>query len=218
VGVSDRGTLDEYLGSIRDVERRLQVAEDQSDRELPVVAQPAAAPDDYVAYAKLMFDLQVLAYQADLTRVSTFMLCKELNGRTYPEIGVSEGHHSLSHHGDNPEKKAQLAQVNAYHASLFAYLLERMHATTDGDGTLLDHSIVLYGSGQGDPNLHEPKELPIIVAGGGAGRLTGGRHIRYTSHPELSNLHVTLLNKFGVPVENVGDSTGQLPLEPLSEV
>jgi hypothetical protein len=217
VGPSDRKTLDEYLGSIRDVERRVEIGETQSDRELPLISQPSGVPNDYRDYAKLMFDLQVLAYQADLTRVGTFMLCKELNGRTYPEIGVSEGHHSLSHHGDSAEKKELLARVNTYHATLFAYFLERLGGTPDGDGSLLDHSIILYGSGHGDPNLHEPKELPIVVAGGGVGQLRGGRHIRY-ARPSLSNLHVTLLDKLGVPIERFGDSTDRLRLEPLTGI
>jgi hypothetical protein len=217
-GPSDRLRFDQYLESIRDVERRIQTAEAQSERELPVVDQPAAVPPTFAEYAQLMFDLQVLAYQADLTRVITFMLAKEVNSRTYPEIGVSEGHHALSHHGDMPDKKALLAKVNAYHTAMLAHFLEKLQSTRDGEGSLLDHSIILYGSGHGNANIHEPKELPILVVGGGAGQLKGGRHIRY-SGAQLPDLHVTLLNKLGVPVENVGDSTGRLSLEqPLSGV
>ena len=214
-GESDRHRFDEYVQSIRDVEHRLETAEAQSARELPSFAQPAAAPAAFPDYAKLMLDLLVLAYQADLTRVSTFMLAKELSGRTYPEIGVAEGHHALSHHGDSPDKLAQLARVNAHHASMVAYLAEKLQASRDGDGTLLDHGVILFGSGHGDPNKHDPKALPIVVFGGD--RLKGGRHIHF-DHAQLPNLHVTLLNAVGVPVEKVGDSTGKVTLEPLAGV
>ena len=217
VGPADGRKFEEYLQSIRDVEQRIQVAEAQVERELPLVDQPSGAPVAFADYAKLMFDLQALALQADLTRVTTFMLAKEVNSRTYPEIGVSEGHHALSHHGNDPEKIAQLAQVNTYHTTMLAHFLEKLQSTPDGDGSLLDHSIVLYGSGHGNANIHEPKELPILVLGGGAGQLKGGRHIRYAG-AELPNLHVTLLNKLGVPVESVGDSTGRLPVETISGV
>jgi hypothetical protein len=216
VGAGDAAKIGEYLESIRDVERRIQKAEEQSARELPVVSQPAGVPDSFEGHVKLMFDLQVLAYQADLTRVTTFMLAKELSGRAYPEIGVSEGFHALSHHGDKPEKIADMAKINAYHSSLVAYFLEKLQATRDGDGSLLDHAMVLFGSGMGNSNMHEPKQLPLIVAGGGAGRIKGGRHIRYASGTVLSNLHVTLLDSMGVPIEAVGDSTGKLTIEPLA--
>lgn len=212
VGAADRRRFDAYLDSIRDVERRLETAEAQSARELPVVEQPASVPATFPEYAKLMIDLQVLAYQADLTRVCTFMLAKELSGRTYPEIGVSEGHHALSHHGDAEVKVALLAKVNAHHASMLAYFLEKLEATADGDGSLLDHTLILYGSGHGDPNKHDPKELPIIVVG--SDQLKGGHHLRFP-HAQLANLHVSLLNTLGLPVEKFGDVTGRLPVEPL---
>jgi hypothetical protein len=186
------------------------MAEEQSEREIPVVDRPAGVPDTFEEHAKMMFDLQVLAFQADLTRVTTFMLARELSGRAFPVIGVSEGFHSLSHHSGNTQKIADLAKVNTHLMSLFVYFLERLQATTDGAGTLLDHSIVLYGGGLGNGNFHEPKRLPIVVAGGGDGQLKGGRHIRYPSGTILSNLHVALLQKVGVPVESVGDSTGPL--------
>jgi hypothetical protein len=217
LGSSDRTLMGEYLESIRDVERRVQMAEAQSERDLPLIEQPAAAPAAFADYAKLMYDLQVLAFQADLTRVATFMMAKEVNSRTYPEIGVSDGHHSLSHHGDVPEKKALLARVNGYHVSMFAHFLQRLQETKDGDGTLLDRCVLLYGSGHGDPNIHEPKQLPLIVAGGAVVPSGKGRHIRYHGE-QLPNLHVTLLNKVGVPVDHVGVSTGPLELEPLSGV
>jgi hypothetical protein len=218
VGDTDRRRFDEYLQSIRDVERRLENAEAQSARELPRFAQPAAVPETFPAYAKLMMDLLVLAYQADLTRVGTFMLAKELSGRTYPEVGVSEGHHGLSHHGDAPDKLALLAKVNTHHVSMFAYLVEKLDQTPDGDGSLLDHTVLLYGSGHGDPNKHDPKELPIVVFGGGDARLKGGRHVRYAKRAQLANVHVSLLNSVGVPVESVGDVNGALPVEPLTGI
>jgi len=215
VGPSDQRRFEDYLQSIRDVERRIQTAESQSDRALPLVTQPGSIPETFPGYAKLMLDLQALAYQADLTRVCTFMMAKELSGRSYPEIGMSEGHHALSHHGDNPDKKALLARLNAHHTSMLAYFVDKLQSTSDGDGSLLDHTVILYGSCHGDPNKHDPHELPIVVFGGD--QIKGGRHIRY-SHAQLPNLHVTLLNKLGVPVERVGDSTGSLALEPLTGV
>jgi hypothetical protein len=211
VGIADKHLLAEYLESVRDVERRVQVAEEQSHRELPLIEQPAGVPENFADYAKMMFDLQVLGFQADLTRVATFMMAKEVNSRTYPEIGVSEGHHSLSHHGNSPDKKALLARVNTYHASMFAHFLEKLEATRDGDGMLLDHIVTLYGSGHGDANIHDPHELPVVVAGGGVVRKGEGRHIRY-DHAQLPDLHVTLLNKLGLAVDRVGESKGPLPL------
>ncbi len=210
LGADDRVKLDDYLQSVREVERQIQKAEEQSGESLPVVEQPAGVPDVFEAHAKVLFDLQVLAFQADLTRVTTFMLARELSGRAFPLIGVSEGFHALSHHSGNNEKIADLAKVNTHLMSLFVYFLDRLQSTTDGEGTLLDHSIVLYGSGLGNANLHEPKRLPLIVAGGGDGQIKGGRHIRYPNGTILSNLHVNLLQKMGVPVQAVGDSTGPL--------
>jgi hypothetical protein len=212
VGASDRHLLDGYLESIREVERRVEVAETQSQRELPVVEQPAGVPENFGDYARMMYDLQVLAFQADLTRVATFMMAKEVNSRTYPEIGVSEGHHALSHHGNATDKKALLARVNTYHASMYAYFLEKLAATRDGDGSLLDHIVALYGSGHGDANIHDPHELPVIVAGGGAVRKGDGRHIHY-EHAQLPDLHVTLLSKLGLEVDRVGDSKGRLSID-----
>jgi uncharacterized protein DUF1552 len=212
VGSNDRHLIDSYFEAIRDVERRVEVAEAQSARELPVIDQPAGVPENFVDYAKMMYDLQVLAFRADLTRVATFMLAKEVNSRTYPEIGVTEGHHSLSHHGNVPQKKELLSRVNALHASLYAYFLEQLQATADGDGTLLDHIVTLYGSGHGDANLHDPHELPLIVTGGGVLKKGEGRHIRY-QHAQLPDLHVTLLNKLGLNAERVGESKGRLNID-----
>ena len=217
ISPADRPKLEGYLDSIRDVERRIQKAEEQSEQELPEFDQPAGVPPTFEEHVKLMFDLQALAYQADLTRVMTFMLAKEISGRAYPEVGVSEGHHALSHHGNNPEKMEQLSRVNAFHMSMYAYFLKKLKTIPDGTGSLLDHSVVLYGSGMGNSNLHEPKELPIVVAGGG---IKGGRHQRCAPGTVLSNLHVTLLNKIGVSVDKIGDSNGRLRIhpEPLSDV
>ena len=213
VGAGDRAKLDEYLESIRDVERRIQRAEEQSGRELPEVIQPAGIPETFEEHVKVLLDLQVLAYQADLTRVTTFMLARELSSRSYAEIGVPGGFHGLSHHGDDPEKIAAMAKINAYHSSMVAYFLERLDAVQDGEGSLLDQAVILFGSGMGNSNQHEPRQLPLVVAGGGGGRLQGGRHVRYTSGTVLSDLHVALLNKLDVPVESIGDSSGPLSLD-----
>ena len=161
----------------------------------------------------MLLDLQVLAYQADLTRVTTFMLARELSNRSYAEIGVPGGFHGLSHHGNDPEKIADMAKINAYHSSMVAYFLERLDAVQDGDGSLLDQAVILFGSGMGNSNQHEPRQLPLVVAGGGGGRLEGGRHVRYPSGTVLSDLHVALLNKLDVPVESIGDSSGPLSLD-----
>jgi hypothetical protein len=189
----------------------VQIAEAQNDRELPLVEQPTSIPTAFPDYAKLMLDLQVLAFQADLTRVSTFMMAKEVNSRTYPEIGVSEGHHPLSHHGNDPEKKELLSKVNAHHTTMLAHFLDRLKATRDGDGSLLDHLVVLYGSGHGDANIHDPHDLLLLVTGGNVVKPGEGRHIRF-NHAELPDLHVTLMGKMGVPLDHVGESRGPLSL------
>jgi Protein of unknown function (DUF1552) len=216
LGSSDRTKLAEYLEAVRDVERRIQKAEEQSSNELPVVAQPAGVPGTFEEHARLMFDLQVLAYQCDLTRVTTFMIGRELSGRSYPEIGIPEAHHPLSHHEGNPAKIAIMAKLNAYHASQFAYFIEKLRSTPDGDGSLLDHSMILYGAGMSESNEHYPYNLPVLLLGGGAGRLKGGRHIKFPDNTQLASLHVTLLDKMGVRVEQVGNSDGALVLEPAS--
>jgi hypothetical protein len=210
VGPSDRARLGEYLEGMRDVERRIQRAEEQSSRELPTVDRPAGIPASFEEHAKLMFDLQVLAFQTDLTRVITFMLGPEQSNRTYPEIGVPEVHHGLSHHQANPEKLAKLAQIDAYHTRLFRYYLEKLQATRDGDGSLLDHATILFGRSMSDSNEHLLQDLPILLAGGSNGRLKGGRHLRYSKGTPVANLYVTLLDHVGVPLESFGDSTGRL--------
>ena len=210
LGTGDRGKLGEYLEAVRDVERRIQTAERQSTRELPVVEQPMGIPDSFEAHARLMYDLLALAYQCDLTRVATFMIGKEVSGRAYPEIGVPDGHHACSHHQNDPAKLEKLAKINRYHMEQFAYFLDRLAATPDGDGSLLDHSMFVYGSGISDGNIHFHLDLPTVVVGGGAGTLHGGQHRRYANDTPLANLHVALLDKLGLPMEQFGDSTGKL--------
>jgi hypothetical protein len=211
LGPSDRSKVTHYLDSVREVERRIQKAEAATaDSRLPDLDRPVGVPAAYADHAKLMFDLQVLAMQGDVTRVLTFQLARETSTRTYPEIGVAEPHHPLTHNGGDPEKLAKVAQINAYHVSLFSYFLQRLKATPEGDGSLLDHSVFLYGSGMGNPDVHDHTNLPILVAGGGAGRLKGGRHIRYAQATPLANLHLTLLDKVGVKLDSFADSKGKI--------
>ena len=216
LGASDRAKLDQYLDAIRDLERRMTRGEQRSARELPTLDQPAGIPRAFEEHAKLMFDLQVLAYQADLTRVITFMVGHETSQRAYPEIGVADAHHPLSHHGGNREKIERLIKVNTYHAATFAYYLEKLRSTPDGDGSLLDHLTLIYGSGMSDGNVHNHHDLPTLVVGGGSGTIKGGRHVRHPAKTPVTNLFLTLLDKVGVPLETLGDSTGRL--EPLSGV
>ena len=210
VGVGDQRKLDEYFEALRDVERRIEMAEEQNTRELPVVDQPVGVPSDYAEHAKLMMDLLALAYQTDLTRISTFMLAREVSGRAYPEIGVSDSHHPLSHHQDEPAKLERLHKVNEYHFQQFAYLVEKLDALPEGDGSMLDSTLFLYGTGISDSNTHFHDDLPIALVGGKNAGITGGRYIRYSADTPLANLHVTILEKLGVPVEAFGDSTGRL--------
>ena len=218
IGTADRAKLAEYLEAVRDIERRIQRAEQQSATELPLVDQPSGIPPAFADHVKLMFDLQVLAYQCDLTRVITLMLGREISGRTFPEIGVHEAHHPTSHHNNDPKKLQNLAKINAYHSMLFSYYVHKLASTPDGDGTLLDHIVLLYGYGMADSNAHAPSNLPILVLGGGAGTLKGGRHVRFPAETPLANLHLTLLDKLGVPIDKIGDSTGRVALETLSGV
>jgi hypothetical protein len=211
LGPGDRLKVSQYLDSVREVERRIQRAEAHAaENPLPDLDRPLGVPAAYADHVKLLFDLQVLALQGDVTRVMTLQLARESSSRTYPEIGVPEAHHPISHHGNNPEKLEKLAKINAYHVSLFGYLLGKLKATPDGDGSLLDHSLYLYGSGMGDPDRHDHAKLPILVAGGGAGSVKGGRHIRYAEPRPLANLHLTLLDKVGVEMPSFADSTGRV--------
>ena len=211
VGPGDRARVDQYLDSVRQVEQEIQRAEATvADERVSDAERPLGVPAAFADHAKLMFDLQILAFQADVTRVVTFQLTREQSNRTYPEIGVPEAHHPTSHHGGVAEKIAKIAKINTYHVSLFSEFLQRMKATPDGDGSLLDHSVYLYGSGMGNPSIHDHENLPILVAGGGATGLRGGRHIRYEKPANLANLHLTLLDRVGVHLDSFMDSTGQI--------
>ena len=212
---TDRTKLTEYLDAIRDIEQRIQIAEQQSEQELPVVDHPAGIPAGWEDHLNLMFDLQVLAFRCDLTRVITLMVGHEHSGMTYPQIGVPDAHHPISHHQQEPEKVAKVAKINAYHMRMFAQLLEKLQATPDGDGTLLDHITLMYGAGMADSNSHSPIDIPLILAGGGSGVLKGGRHLRFKNTP-LANLHLTLMDQFGVRRDRIGDSTGRIDERILS--
>jgi hypothetical protein len=218
LGAQDRSKVDEYSDAIRDVERRIQRAESQKDIELPKMEEPQGAPPVFEDHLALMMDLQVLAFQSDLTRVISFMIGKEQSARPYPQVGVPEAHHPLSHHNDVPELIAQMSKINRYHAQLFSQYLAKLRATPDGDGSLLDHMTILYGSGISNSTRHSGDNLPLLVVGGGAGRIKGGRHLMYTDKPPMANLLVTLMDKLDVPVERIGGSTGRLPIDTLSGV
>jgi hypothetical protein len=218
LGPADRAKVGQYLDAVRDVERRIQKAErDVADKPLPDLDRPVGVPAAYADHARLMFDLQVLALQGDVTRVITFQLARETSNRTYPEVGVPDPHHPLTHHGNDPAKIAKMAKINHFHVSLFAEFLAKLAATKDGNGSLLDHSLYLYGSGMGNPNVHDHQNLPVIVAGGAAGGMKGGRHIRFNKPTPLANLHLTLLDKAGVHLDKFADSSGKVDqlFEPL---
>jgi hypothetical protein len=211
VGITDRARVDQYLDTIREIERQIQRAEaGAASNPMPDVDRPVGVPAAFADHAKLMFDLQVLAFQADITRVVTFQLARELNNRTYPEIGVPDPHHPTSHHGNDPEKLAKIAKINQFHVSLFAYFLEKLKATREGDGSLLDNTVYLYGSGLGNSSIHDHDNLPILVAGGAACGMKGRRHIRYETGTPLANLHLTLLDRVGVRLDKFGDSSGKI--------
>ena len=211
VGVPDRARLDQYLDSVRQVETEIQRGEQAvADNKMPDLERPVGVPPAFADHAKLMFDLQILAFQADITRVITFQFTREQSNRTYPDIGVPDPHHPISHHGNDPVKVAKIAKINEHHISLFSDFLQKMKATPDGDGSLLDHSVYLYGSGMGNPSLHDHENLPILVAGGAATGLKGGRHIRYEKGTNLANLHLTLLDRVGIHLDSFVDSTGKV--------
>ena len=209
LGAGDNRKVNDYLAALRDVERRIQKAEEQSTKELPDVAQPAGVPDSFPAHVRLLYDLQLLAYQTDITRVITFMYGREQTGRPYPHIGVPEAHHPLTHHQADPVKMDKCTKIQRHHIELFAEYLEKLRNTPDGDGSLLDHVILLFGSGISNSDRHTHGPLPTFLVGGGAGTLKGGRHLVYPEHTPLTNLQLTLLNKLGVPTETLGDSNGQ---------
>jgi hypothetical protein len=219
VGMTDRVRIDQYLDSVREVERQIQRAEaGAAVNPSPDLERPVGVPAAFADHAKLMFDLQVLAFQADITRIVTFQLARELSNRTYPEIGVADPHHPTSHHGNDPEKLAKIAKINTFHVSLFAQFLAKLKSTRDGDGSLLDNTVYLYGSGMGNSSLHDHENLPILVAGGAACGMRGGRHIQYKHGTPLANLHLTLLDRVGVKLDGFGDSNGKIDdlFDPLS--
>src|SRR5580693_5244948 len=209
LGTADNRKMNDYLAALRDVERRIQKAEEQSSKELPDVAQPAGIPDSFPAHVGLLYDLQLLAFQSDLTRVITFMYGREQTGRPYPQIGVPEAHHPVTHHKGDPVLMEKCTRIQRHHIELFAEYLQKLRNTQDGDGSLLDHVILLFGSGISNSDRHTHGPLPTFLVGGGAGTLKGGRHLIYPEHTPLTNLQLTLLNKLGVPTEKLGDSNGQ---------
>ncbi|HLG58099.1 MAG TPA: DUF1552 domain-containing protein [Vicinamibacterales bacterium] len=215
LGAGDKNKLGEYLESVREVEQRIQNSEGQP-LEIELPERPTDIPDTFDAHTKLMFDLQVLAYRADITRVFSMIMSRELSTRTFAAIGVPEQHHAVSHHRNDPELIGKKARIDTYQAQLFAYFLEKLQAAPDGDGTLLDHSLILYGGGMGDGNLHRHSDLPCLMAGKLGGAFKTGRHVSYPRDTPMANLLLTVLDKVGVPTEKLGDSTGRLPLEPLS--
>ena len=209
LGTADNRKVNDYLTSLRDVERRIQKTEEQSAKEIPDVARPAGIPESFDDHAHLLYDLQLLAYQSDITRVSTFMYGREQSPRPYPQIGIPEPHHPVTHHQNDPEKMAKCARIQQYHLKLFADYLEKLRNTPDGDGSLLDHVMILYGAAISNSDRHTHGPLPTLLVGGGAGTLKGGRHLVYPEHTPLTNLQLTMLNLLGVPTEKLGDSTGQ---------
>src|SRR5881296_3016208 len=210
IGPQDATKIGEFLDAVRDVERRIQMAEAQNSRELPVVEQPVGVPTDYAEHARLMMDLLALAYQTDLTRISTFMLAREVSGHAYPEIGVTDSHHPLSHHQDEPAKLERLHKINEYHFRQFGYLVGKLAAMPEGDGTMLDHTVFLYGTGISDSNTHFHDDLTIAVVGGQKAGITGGRYVRHAKGTPIANLYLAILDTLGVHLESFGDSTGRV--------
>jgi hypothetical protein len=218
LGPGDQDKMNQYAESVRDVERRIEKAEKQTGLELPSLEQPQGVPPVFEDHLALMLDLQLLALQSDLTRVISFMIGKEQSARPYPQIGVPEAHHPLSHHSNVPELIARMSKINRYHVELFGKYAERLRATPDGDGSLLDHMTILYGAGISNSNAHSGDNLPILLVGGGAGKLKGGRHLQYENKPLMANLLVTLMDKLDAPVDHLGGSTGRLEIDTLSGV
>jgi hypothetical protein len=210
LGGSDRRKVDEYLFAIRDIEKRIQRAEKDNEIRVPVTAPSASIPTDFAEHSKLMMDLLALAFQTDMTRVITVLMGIEQSPRNYPEIGITEGHHGLTHHQGDKVKIEKVAQINEFHIKQFTYLLDKLKATPDGDGTLLDHSMIVYGSALADGNAHQHNNLPTVLAGRANGTMRPGRHIRYADETPITNLYMSMLDRMGVPVDHVGDSTGQL--------
>jgi hypothetical protein len=218
LGPKDQAKVEQYTEAVRDVERRIQRAEEQSALELPTLQQPQGAPPVFEDHLALMLDLQLLAFQSDLTRVISFMIGKEQSARPYPQVGVPEAHHPLSHHDDNPDLILHMSKINRYHTQLFSQYLAKLRATPDGDGSLLDHMTILYGAGISNSMHHSGDNLPLLLVGGGAGGLKGGRHLKFEKKPPMSNLLVTLMDKLGMPVDHLGGSNGKLPIDTLPGV
>jgi hypothetical protein len=218
VGVQDRRKIHEYTEAVRDVERRIQLAEAQRNVEPAVVEEPQGQPLAFEEHMKLMFDLQLLALQSDLTRVVTFMLGKEQSTRTYPQAGVPEAHHPLSHHNNQLDRIALMSKINTYHVKMVSDYLAKLRATADGEGSLLDHMTIVYGAGLSNSTNHSGDNLPLLVVGGGAGRLKGGKHLKYSADTSNANLLLTILDKFDMPVDKIGNSTGKLQIDTLSGV
>jgi hypothetical protein len=212
LGASDRHLMASYTESIRNIERRIQKAEEQIDLELPELAQPAGVPPNFEEHMEIMQDLQVLALQTDLTRVITFMMSKEQSARPYPQIDVPDAHHPLSHHNNNPQLVEKMSRINTYHAQLFSNYLDKLAAIPEGDGTLLDSMTILYGGGISNSTIHSGVNLPVLLLGGGAGWLKGGEHIQYDNEPTMADLLVTIMDKFNYPVDRIGGSTSALPI------
>jgi len=206
LGPTDRRKIDEYLSAVREIEQRIELAEKDDQQSVPSMEKPEGYPAAFDEYVKLMFDLLLVAFQTDLTRVSTFMLAREGSTRTYREIGIPDAHHALTHHRGNPEWIEKVARINTYHVEQFGYFLGKLKSTPDGDGSLLDHTLLAYGSGLSDGNRHDHADLPVVIAGGGL----GGRHIRYAKETPMNNLHLSLLDRVGVPIDSLGDSNGEL--------
>jgi Protein of unknown function (DUF1552) len=212
VGQSDRLKLDQYSEAIRSVEQQIQVAEQQPPDRLPDMEKPIGVPEKFSAYARLMLDLQVLAFQGNMTRVATFMVGHEMGGRAYPELGFGDQHHSLTHHQGDEEKIAKVLQINIFHATLYQYFLDKMRQVPEGDGSLLDHSLLVYGSPLSDGNMHLYRDLPVVLIAGAATGIAGNRYVRYADDTPMANLYLTLLDRLGVTVERFGDSTGRVAL------
>jgi len=211
LGASDRQMLDQYLDNVREIERRIQRAEtSQGDEDLALPARPSGVPFDYQEHIKIMYDLMALSYQANITRVASFMVSREVSNRTYPQVGVTDGHHAISHHQNRAENMEKNVRIQTYNVTQFKYFLDRMKNTPDGDGSLLDHSLILYGSNMSNSNAHDHFPLPNVVVGGANGTMKGGRHLRYDDHTPMANLLVTMLQRVGVHEDKLGDSTGML--------
>ncbi len=209
LGMNDRRKLDDYLTSIREIEQRIARADSAPDLP-PGLARPAGIPREYAEHIRLMFDIIALAFQTDSTRICTFMYANEGSTRPYPFLGVPDGHHDLSHHGGDPKKHAKLKKINRFHIEQFAYLLGKLKAVREGEHSLLDSTMIVYGSGISDGDRHNHDDLPVLLAGRGAGSLKPGRHVKYSPQP-LNNLYLSLLDRMGAPVDRLGDSTGRLP-------